>query len=442
MLNIVGSNAAALFFLDMVSGKYPILFSKCGQLGSGWAGIVHEKYLLDLGQRYFELDFENRETLSIDKFDADSSQRDFIHIIDKYIRSKGHELERIKVETYFRKSIVACPMETADIRGVASKFSFQEKKQIQSELANRDVASKFEMSRVGYQSFKAEQFDLKNMMMHNHGSTFNKIVLEPFVKKFGVDLGDVPLKLRRKLWLPLFYPDTILQNCAGNISEFEPFRPHFRIKGKSTSFFIRDIIDKLRINDSALSRALAPDQNLDYQDVLSNQKLENVFVCGSIESIAKSLGVKIAIKKKKIRVVWLETNNNDVLRHIDYLSVIDGDIPFLRLSSSSMSDNLMKQVLCVETFDQKTSAEDLIIYIKEMGIIKNKAVVKKIKELTAPVIDEPTFESLMSFDNAVKTLKQMHPNINFELSNLNFSNSTLNAQLLTAMKTELELGLG
>jgi ribosomal protein L22 len=442
VLNVIGSNAAMLFFLDIVSAKTPVSVSKCGQLGSGWAGIEHENYLLDLGQRYFELDFENRQNLSIDKFDARSSQRDFIHLIDNYIRAKGHELKRVRVETYFRKSILACPMESADLRGVVGKFSFQEKKQIQREIANRDVSSKFEMSKVGYQSFKAEQYSLKDMMEHNHGSTFNKIVLEPFGRKFGVDLNNVPLKNRRKLWLPLFYPDTISQCCAEGTSEFKPFRPHFRIKGKSTSFFIKDIIDKLMLSKTALSKALAPEQNSNYHDVLSNKKLEHAFVGGSVEAIAKSLGINVKVKKKKIRVVWLEINGDDVLRHIDYLSVIDGEIPFFRLSSSSVSCHPKKHILCVETFDQTTSVENFITHIKEMGLIKNKTTAKKLKELSAPVIDEPTFENLSSFDNAVKALQRRHPNVNFELSNLNYSNSTLNAQLLTAMKTGMELGLG
>ena len=442
MLNVIGSNAAMLFFLDMVSAKTPVSVFKSGQLGSGWAGIQHENYLLDLGQRYFELDFENREELSIEKFSAHSSQRDFIHLINNYIRSKGHELKRVRVETYFRKSIVACPMESADLRGVVEKFSFQEKKQIQKELANRDVTSKFEMSKVGYQSFTADQYSLKDMMEHNHGSTFNKIVLEPFQRKFGVDLSNVPLKNRRKLWLPLFYPDTISQCCAEEISKFKPFRPHFRIKGKSTSFFIRDIIDNLVMSKSALSKALAPEQNFNYQDVLVRKKLRHAFVGGSIEAIARSSGINIKLKKKKIRVVWLEINGDDILRHIDYLSVIDEELPFFRLSSSSMSCHPKKHILCVETFDQTTSVEIFVTHIKEMGLIRNKAIAKKLKELSAPVIDEPTFESLLSFDNAVKALQRRYPNVNFELSNLNYSNSTLNAQLLTAMKTVKELGLG
>ena len=119
MINIVGSNIAGLIFDQLLRGQNkPSYFLPIGPLGSGWGGVNHQSNLLDLGQRFFELDFENSTDEPIENYETNKSQRNFVHLVRNLIESEGFVLQPIKVEAYFRGSIIKCPLETVDLTEV------------------------------------------------------------------------------------------------------------------------------------------------------------------------------------------------------------------------------------------------------------------------------------------------------------------------------------
>ena len=64
------------------------------------------------------------------------------------------------------------------------------------------------------------------------------------------------------------------------------------------------------------------------------------------------------IEKLNIRLMWFRVPNSAIMQEIDYLSVIDKDIPLTRISTSSWSSDPSCQIYCVETFDKQISAEE------------------------------------------------------------------------------------
>ena len=76
-----------------------------------------------------------------------------------------------------------------------------------------------------------------------------------------------------------------------------------------------------------------------------------------------------------------------------------------------------------------------------MRLVKDGAKSRLIRDLSAPVIDEPSFENDTNFRNAATRIQESYPSIDFRLSNLNFANTTLNAQILTAMRVAKDLGI-
>ena len=440
MVRVIGSNIAALVFVELMSHKQKISFFPYGNLGSGWAGLFTQGLLLDLGQRYFELDFENRRQSEIERFDSSKSQRDFVHLIRDFIEGKGYCLERIKVETFFRGVITNCPLETADLSGVMNKLTWREKCKIISELENRALVSDLDMSFVGYKSFEKPSRNLFLMLMHNHGITFNNLLIFPFADKFDVDLKRVPLQLRRKLWLPVFYPNTILEACKG-LKIFKPYRPHFKFANGSSSLLIRNIADRLTRKEVAETQNINLEKDCELSDFLSFKGLEKSFVGLSIDRIAKSLNLPFVMKKKKLRLVWLKFCIKDIDREIDFLSVIDADIPFFRVSSSTKSFNDSYLVLCVETCNENVDSKRIFESLVNMGLVRESSDYSVIKDICADVLDEPTFENQAIFDKMVDHIEQRFCGINFELCNLNYANTTLNAQILTAMKLAQETGI-
>ena len=101
---------------------------------------------------------------------------------------------------------------------------------------------KQDMSTYGYSSHAAAMPNLHDMLLHNHGTTFNDLVIFPFTDKFQIPLEQVPTRLRRKVWAPIFYSRTILSHLDG-APDFFPSRRHFKIKSQSTSKLIQSLIE-------------------------------------------------------------------------------------------------------------------------------------------------------------------------------------------------------
>ena len=435
MINVVGSNISGLIFLSMLTdNNKECKFFINGSLGSGWGGLRRDGQLLDLGQRFFELDFENSTKEPLQNFKLGKGHRNFVHLVKNFINVEGHSLEKIKVEAYFRGKIIKCPLETVDLKGLISSFSDKEIIAIKNELES--FPSKHpaqEMSEVGYESSKHQDKNLGEMLTVNHGKTFNKLAIYPFMSKFNIDLSSVPLSLRRKLWCPVFYKKTILESIEG-IPSFVPSRDHFRIKQNSTSAMIDCLSQRLRKNLYQLGSVPNISSNLISFENGTTLPTDKVLMASSASSLAQMLDIKDNIKRRKLRLIWIKLNVVSVLREIDYLSVIDERYQFFRVSSSSHSDEEDKIIYCVETLNLTVGGERIINDLKDMGLIDEKETPVIFSDINAPVIDEPTFENRTVFNQTVEKIRIAAPNLDLTLSHLHFGQNSFNDQVLQGMK--------
>jgi len=80
------------------------------------------------------------------------------------------------------------------------------------------------------------------------------------------------------------------------------------------------------------------------------------------------------------------------------LSIIDNDIPFYRVSTSSRSSNKEEVLLCVVTnMRDITSPEKIIDYLLNMNLIKSDKGVALFKEFKKVPIESTSFSNMRKF---------------------------------------------
>ena len=94
------------------------------------------------------------------------------------------------------------------------------------------------------------------------------------------------------------------------------------------------------------------------------------------------------------------------MQEIDYLSVIDKDIPLTRISTSSWSSDPSCQIYCVETFDKQISAEEAFSQLRVMALIRENTEMNKIADLSAPAMDRPTLKNEKAYNEMIQTSRK------------------------------------
>lgn len=438
MYDVMGGNIASIVFYDQLQAKKRGSFFGFGSLGSGWAGLERGNLLLDLGQRYFELGFENSKQRPLSEYSEKENPRDFTEVVRSFIISKGFELTEARVEAFFRGKIIRCPLETTDLRGVISCLSNNEKNRIRSEILKQPKSRKHDMSNYGYSSYIKKIPNLFDMLRYNHGDTFNNLVIYPFTDKFQIPLKEVPTRLRRKVWAPIFFSQTILSHL-NNDPDFFPSRPHFKIKSHSTSKLIQTTVEDIKqSNFTATESFRLTSDNLDMING-ETSPLTQIKFGSSLNPILSDLGVKLNIEKLVIRLLWFRVKQSDSLRDIDYLSVIDRHIPVTRISTSSWCHNSIYRIYCVETFDMEISVEKVFSLLCEMELIKEGSNVVTIADLSAPAMDKPTFGNEKSYQEMVQVVRRKIPNLDIDLVTRQFGKNTFNEQVLLGLKKAHEV---
>ena len=436
--HVAGGNIASLICFDQIKTNRKGRFFVFGNLGSGWSGITRGNELLDLGQRYFELDFENANQRTINEYSETENLRDFTEAVKSFITSKGFELVEARVEAFFRGQIIRCPLETTDLSDVVNCLSDKEKDAIRVDISRQTNSPKQDMSTYGYSSHAAAMPNLHDMLLHNHGTTFNDLVIFPFTDKFQIPLEQVPTRLRRKVWAPIFYSRTILSHLDG-APDFFPSRRHFKIKSQSTSKLIQSLIEAHTKSGRQAVEKFNIKQDMFHLGDDKKFQIDSLKYGASLNPILNVLGHVPNIEKLNIRLMWFRVPNSAIMQEIDYLSVIDKDIPLTRISTSSWSSDPSCQIYCVETFDKQISAEEAFSQLRVMALIRENTEMNKIADLSAPAMDRPTLKNEKAYNEMIQTVQEKMPRLDIDLVAKQFGRNTFNDQVLSGLKKAQEI---
>ncbi len=374
-------------------GEQVTLIKHRGQWGAHFGGVDTCGVHYDAGMAIVELTSTNLEKKP-DLKSYDLTVRNdvgrFFGTVESYIESYV-PLSIIKQpECYYRghwnKDFLLCN----DFE-VFQRMSPQERELVSSQLVDRSQ----EDWKHASQKIKRQNLHMignyKETSLYNHGEHVHHQLIEPFVRKLtGLGADAISSLYHRRLWSPLYYPETIKTAAEGTLDRFGDTVIHYPVKSSFKGFadVFLNLMRKMDNVDVILDPILAIDQNKksitfdgDHIPVTYDQLAwgGNLFEGQRLLGVS---GIKDAQSQRaNLTFSFLVLDKKLITREFSILFVLDGNVPCYRVTNQSVcsgeegnesrliveynTDHLAQRGITSKEEVQVTTASTLI----ELGII-------------------------------------------------------------------------
>lgn len=256
--------------------------------------------------------------------------------------------------------------------------------------------------------------DLVDASRRQHGPTFSRTLLEPFCRKIRPSGGvGVPAALRRKLWVPLFWPRTLAEAFGAGEVAFRPDRPLSTVRPGGPGALLQALLARLQadphvdvVRYGAVERvepdaATATAVRLRLSDGRVERAAVPVLGLAPGELFAAA-GVVYAPHRAHSVLVWLEVAEADLQALPGFVHVLDPDVPAYRITPGER-DDAGRRVLCVELAHdvaQDVAASTAAAVLEQVGIVHHGARTIVLGVFAGPTFTDPTQANLERFEAA------------------------------------------
>ncbi|MEM9711938.1 MAG: hypothetical protein AAGA17_06945 [Actinomycetota bacterium] len=182
--------------------------------------------------------------------------------------------------------------------------------------------------------------DFDTVSRQTHGERFHELFIEGPARKVTADgIRDVSLALRRKPWMPLFWPSTLAEAFSGATPRWRPTHRRFHDCGRT------NVVDELlaRLEASAdvtiirsgpllRVRRSGDRTSLRFADGTEVSATRPILAV-SAEELFAAAGAEYRPERHRVVVAWVEADEADVVSTTDCLMPVDGDDPVFRIST-------------------------------------------------------------------------------------------------------------
>jgi hypothetical protein len=240
-----------------------------------------------------------------------------------------------------------------------------------------------------------------------HGVTLHDLLIGAFAHKIRPAGGDdVPVALRRKLWLPLFHTQTVREAAAGGPVSFRPERPLHSVEPDGTGAIITRLLARLQA---------APTVRIRHVDGIDRVAREGEWVritpSGGAPLVARdpilalgpgelfaAAGVGYAPDRVTSVLAWIDVLQDDVLELPCFVHVHDPDIRVFRLSRGERHAG--RVTICVELAHDVTKDAAPVVAVaalERLGIVREGADSVCLAAFAGPTFTAPTFANVARF---------------------------------------------
>ena len=411
---IVGTSIASLVAAHkLAEAKEKVtLIPNGGKWGAHFAGIDICNSHFDTGMTIIELGSNHTQTQS-NLAEYDRNKRNdvgkYLGLVKEYLNELLPIREIDTPQSYFRGQwyndfILSNNLDILD------GFNQQEKQNIIDELSNRNSlnwrhsSNKLKQQKV-YST--ASYYEVSN---YNHSELIHNQIIEPFIKKLtNLSTQKISALYHRRLWVPLYYPETLIQYLKGEIKQFTQTSIHYptnsSLKGVVDALLRKinphkncTIIDeKIKTIDYTNKKVLLENNtHLNYESMAWGGSLAAAFKTFEVDSIKDYNTVRVSltfafaiISRKKLK------KDFSVLFHLDKES------PCYRITNLSnccgeTNDNIRVVLEYNTDYLQQNNSESEVKQtcektLTQLGIIDNKKDILDMSIKTVPkVLPMPT----------------------------------------------------
>lgn len=420
---VLGGTIAALAAADaLAAGGRPVrlLLPRRG-VGGGFAPVERDGHRLELGMRVLELRYEGTTTPPpLDRYRPDGEgHRAFVGLVDSWVRGlvgADRIVEIDKPASFVRDRLGPEVLLTSDLTGATELVSAEDARRIAGEAAAAAAQGPAGWLAASEQ-YRLWDASLDDASRHQHGRTFHERLIAPLVGKMRAGGGrDVPAALRRKLWMPLFWPETVAEVFAGRRPRFVPDRPLTVVRPGGMGPIVEALLARLRaphvevVPYDAVT-AITQDGGR-IHIALSDGRVEvaeRPVIGVSSGELFGALGIPFALTKVQSVFAWVGVREADVRRLPGYVHVLDADVPAYRITPGER-ERTGTRVLCAElSFDvgKEAAAERAREALVRVGIVDEGAPTQDLGVFAGPTFTDPTADNLQRHARAIEQLQAL-----------------------------------
>ena len=202
-----GTNLAALVCaLELVDSgiQTKLQIHRDSRLGGHFAGLQLAGSPIDIGMVLLEPRFSS-ERRSVSEYQGESGVlvNDFNHAVFQWLENLGIELDEVEVRSIY-KGLTYDDVVISDALSVFSVLDLS----VEEKAGLGNVSGQIHPRNKTVQS--VEQMSLREALPKFYGPSISSFLAGIAKKIAGPDALELPVRFHRLLWLPLYYPETIL----------------------------------------------------------------------------------------------------------------------------------------------------------------------------------------------------------------------------------------
>ncbi len=375
MITVAGNTVAALVAADaLATAGEPVTLYCPERVAGGFAPMRMGPWNLNLGLRLLETSYGPEESSDPPPLSAYepgmSGHRPHIARVRRWFQDLlGDDLVEVgRPAMFVNGRMVPDIYLTVDLSGLRGVLTDEQAKAIAAETTLR-----------GFRS-GCDDASLEAISLVDHGPTFHDLLIEPFVRKvIAGGSADVLASMRRKVWMPLFRPETVWEAASGRPVTFQPHRPFHTVHGAG-------IVERL------LAR-------LDGQVKLEHTAatiLDADILAYTPETLFAAAGHPCPHDRIPLTLCWVSVAERDVKCLPSTVMIPDPTIVAFRVNDGGQVDS--QHLVCLEGcgLDQAQTT------LERLGIIREGAHLSPVHELHSPGFAAPTAANRDQFDEARK----------------------------------------
>jgi hypothetical protein len=422
---VVGGSVAALAAADALSARgreVRLLLPRRG-VGGGFTAVERGGRRLELGMRVLELRYEGTTTAPpLDRYRPEGDgHRPFVGLVEAWVRELVGAERIVEIDTpasFVGGRLGPEVLLTSDLRGATELGGGDQARRIAAEAAAAVTAH----GAAGWLSVEERHrlcdVSLDEASLHQHGRTFHELLVAPLVGKIRPGGGaGVPAALRRKLWIPLFWPRTVAEVFSGEAPGFVPDRPLTVVRPGGMG----PVVEALR------ARLRSPQVEVVPYDAVTAVEREGgrtriTLSDGRVEvadrpilglgagDLFGALGIPFAPGRVRSVLAWVGVREDDVLRLPGYVHVVDPDVPAYRITPGELDAATGIRVLCVELscdVPEDLAAQRAREALERVGIVGEEAPMQDLGVFAGPTFTDPTADTVERHGRAVARLHEL-----------------------------------
>jgi hypothetical protein len=419
-------------------------------LGGGFASIPREGRLLELGVRLLELSYEDtRAPPPLREYrPAFGAHRPYAALIERWVRDLlgDRVVEVARPQMFFDGRIVDDLYFTTDALALREALDLKERERIAGE-AQRAQEVLDSVAGVLDERWRHELsvISTTEASRRNHGETFHDRFIAPIAEKVIAGGGDhVPATLRRKIWIPLFWPSTIVEACGEGALTFHPKRPFHTITPGGCGELVSALRQRILANGASLESAGRLESVRALDDGAIQLELSAIGglrarrpVLGSAAGeLFAAVGANYAPSTARSVICWLEAQPRDLTRVPSLLNIVDADVPALRVCCGGRGAP-GKQLLTVELrhdLPEQEISDAAKSALKHTGLLSENAEVNVVMSAAASTFALPTRENLEMFEQAHRTFESLELDAEIVGGGCDFGADPLGEQIVQGLR--------